>query len=51
MGGGIWSLMVSGLEQVDPRSVMDQLRGVWMSDDRRPEEHDKASESAMAVMD
>jgi hypothetical protein len=42
---------VPGLEQVHPRSVMDQERGVWTSQDRKPEEHAKASESAMAAMD
>ncbi len=51
MGGGIGLLMVSGLEQVDPRSVMDQVRVVWMSQDWRPKEHAKASESAMMVME
>ena len=42
---------VPGLEQVHPRSVMDQVRGVWTSQDRKPEEHANASESAMAAMD
>ncbi len=42
---------VSELEQVHPRSVMDQVRGVWTSQDRTPEEHAKASESATAAMD
>jgi hypothetical protein len=51
MGGGIGSLMVSGLEQVHPRSVMDQLRGVWRSQDWRPKEHAKASKSGMVLMD
>ncbi len=49
-GGGVQSLMLSGLEEVHPRSVMDQVRGVWTSQDRRPEVHAKASESVMAVM-
>jgi hypothetical protein len=30
---------------------MDQVRGEWTSQDRKPEEHAKASESAMVVMD
>jgi hypothetical protein len=34
-----------------PQVSMDQVRGVWTSQDRRPEEHTKASESAMVVMD
>ncbi len=42
---------VPGLEQAHPRSVMDQVRGVWMSQGRKPEGHAKASESAMAAMD
>jgi hypothetical protein len=44
MGGGVGSLMVSGLELVHPRSVLDQVRGVWTSQDRRPEEHTMTSE-------
>ncbi len=51
MGGGVGSLMVPGSEQVHPRSVMDRVRGVWMSQDRRPKEQAEASESAAAVMD
>ncbi len=42
---------VPGLEQVHSRLVMDQVRGVWTGQDRKPEEHAKASESAMAAMD
>ncbi len=42
---------MAGQEQAHPRSVMDQVRGVWTSQDRKPEEHAKASESAMAAMD
>jgi hypothetical protein len=42
---------VGGLEQMHPRSVLDQVRGVGTSQDRKPEEHAKASESAMAAMD
>jgi hypothetical protein len=34
-----------------PQVSMDQVRGVWTSQDRRSEEHTKASESAMVVMD
>jgi hypothetical protein len=34
-----------------PQVSMDQVRGVWTSQGRRPEEHAKASESAMVVMD
>ncbi len=34
-----------------PQVSMDQVRGVCTSQDRRPEEHTKASESAMVVMD
>ena len=34
-----------------PQSVKDQVRGEWTSQDRRPEEHIKDSESEMAVMD
>ncbi len=49
--GGVGSLMASWLEQVHSKSVMDRVRGVWMSQDQRPEEHTKASESAMAAMD
>jgi hypothetical protein len=30
---------------------MDQVRGVWTSQDQRPEERTKASKSAMVVMD
>jgi hypothetical protein len=30
---------------------MDQVRGVWTSQDRKQDEHAKASKSAMAVMD
>ncbi len=33
-----------------PRSVMDRVRGVWTIQDRRREKRNKASESAMAVM-
>jgi hypothetical protein len=43
--------MVSGWEQVHPRSVMYRMGGAWTSQDRRPEEHAKASELAMTVMD
>jgi hypothetical protein len=32
-------------------SVMDWVRGVWMSQDWRSEEHTKASELPMPVMD
>jgi hypothetical protein len=32
------------------RSVMDRVRGVWTIQDPRPEKRNKASESAMAVM-
>jgi hypothetical protein len=39
------------LEQVHPRFAMDWVRGVWTSQDQRTEEHTKASESAMAVID
>jgi hypothetical protein len=42
---------MAGLEQVHPRSVTDRVRGVLTSQDRRPEEHAKAGESAMAAMD
>ncbi len=49
-GGDTGPLLVLGLKQVHPRSAMDQLRGVWMSQDRKPEECTKANESAMAVM-
>ncbi len=34
-----------------PQVSMDQVRGVWMSQDRRPEEHTKASKSVMVVKD
>ncbi len=56
VGAGVASgdagpLLVLGLKQVHPRSAMDQLRGVWMNQDRKPEECTQASESAMAVMD
>ncbi len=34
-----------------PQVSMDQVRGEWTSQDRRPEQHTKASESEMAVMD
>jgi hypothetical protein len=34
------------LMQMHPRSALDRVRDVWT----RPEEHTKASESAMAVM-
>ncbi len=37
--------------QVHPRSAMDRLKDVWTCQDQSPEEHIKASESAMAVMD
>ncbi len=40
-----------GLEQVYHSFAMDQLRGVWMSQDQKPEEHTMACESAIAVMD
>ncbi len=40
-----------GLEQVYHSLAMDRLRGVWMSQDQKPEEHTMACESAMAVMD
>jgi hypothetical protein len=50
-GGGARPLLVLGLKQVHPRYTMDRLRGVRTSQDRRPEELTKASESAMAVMD
>jgi hypothetical protein len=50
-GGGNLHGWSDELEQLHPRSAMDQVRGVWMSQDRRPEEHTKASESAMVVMD
>jgi hypothetical protein len=43
--------MVSGLELVHPRSVLDQVRDVWTSQDRRSEEHTMTSELAMVVMD
>jgi hypothetical protein len=43
MGGGVGSLMASGLGQVHPRSAMDQVRGLWTSQDQGPEEHTKAS--------
>jgi hypothetical protein len=46
--GGVGPLLVL---QVHPRFAMDRLRGLWTSQDRRPEEHTKASELAMAVMD
>ncbi len=49
--GGGGNLQSDELEQLHPRSAMDRVRGVWMSQDRRPEEHTKASESAMVVMD
>jgi hypothetical protein len=39
------------LKKVNPRSTVDRVRGVWTSQDRRPEEHTMTSESAMAVMD
>jgi hypothetical protein len=42
---------VVGLQQVHPRSAMDRVRGAWSNQDRKPEEHTKDSESAMAVMD
>ncbi len=48
--GDTGALLVLGLKQVHPRSAMDRLRGVWMSQDQQPEECTKASESAMAVM-
>ena len=35
----------------NPRSAVDRVRGVWTGQDRKPEEHTKASESAMAVVD
>jgi hypothetical protein len=44
-------LLVFGLKKMHPRSAVDQVRGVWTSQDRKPEEHTMASESAMAVMD
>jgi hypothetical protein len=49
--GGVGSLMASWLEQVHPKSVMDGVRGVWMSQDQRPEEHTKTSKAAMAAID
>jgi hypothetical protein len=48
-GGG--NLQSDELEQLHSRSAMDRVRGVWMSQDRRPEEHTRASVSAMVVMD
>ncbi len=49
-GGGGSDVLSDELEQVHPRSTMDQVRGVRTSQDQRTEEHTKASESAMAVM-
>jgi hypothetical protein len=49
--GGAGPFLVLGLNQVHPRFAMDRLRGVWTSQDQRPEERTKASESAMVVMD
>jgi hypothetical protein len=40
---------MAGLEQLHPSSVMEQVRGVLTSQDRRPEEHAKTSESGMAA--
>jgi hypothetical protein len=41
---------VHELDQVHPRFAMDWVRGVWTSQDRRTEEHTKASKSGMVVM-
>ncbi len=56
LGAGVASgntgpFLVLGLKHVHPRSAMDRLRGVWISQDQRPEECTKASELAMVVMD
>ncbi len=48
---GCGDVQGDGLEQVYPRSAMDLLRDVWMSQDRKPEEHTIACQWAMVVMD
>jgi|LakMenEpi03Aug12_release.lakeMendotaPanAssembly.Ray.scaffolds.fasta_scaffold5500394_1 hypothetical protein len=45
---------MAGLEQVHPRSVMDQVRGVWTrarTGDQRSTPRPVGSESGMAAMD
>ncbi len=50
-GGGGGNGGIAGYRSSAPQVCKDQVRGVWTSQDRRPEEHTKASESAMVVMD
>jgi hypothetical protein len=52
VGAGWWHRAIDGVwVGAGAPQVMDRVRDVWISQDRRPEGHTKASESAMAVMD
>ncbi len=45
-----WSRAVAGVAGA-PQVSYGRVEGAWSNQDRKPEEHTKASESAMAVMD